>query len=372
MSALFRKLVSFSIDSTQITSVTVSYRNRPVTMSIKVSSRHREYSPGTSLKGIFSKVVFSKVANDLCLSNPTVARIWKYYTANKTVIKSDNRPKDHLLSPEDEEYIRDLVLMKPTLYKKEIREFVLHNTNTPITDVSLATIYRTVRHRISGKQFTMKKTQRSNQRRWTDANIIYTRIFFHFMHSVDPYTVRFVDEASVNFAATYRLYGASESGCSAVDISTHKQGPNYTIFSLVGLNDKCLTTVQPAPSDGTDFINFIYEACTGYNNSGEPIVEPGTIILTDCASVHSGHVQTILKPYLDQLHVLYYFLPRYSPDTNPCKEYFSLLKGLLRQTQFAEISEFSVPTAVLAAADTITPDKVYSFFKHAACNYMNL
>ena len=361
-------------------------------MSVKISLRHREYVPGTSItpelrRLIIDKVkqlggsvdtgkvprgVFNKVANDLCVSNPSVSRIWKYYAATNTVIKIGHKPKDRILSREDEEYIRDLVLMKPTLYKKEIREFVLTNTNTPIQNLSLATIFKTVRHRISSKQFTMKKTQRSNQRRWTDANILYTRNFFHFMHSVDPFTVRFVDEASVNFAATYRLYGSSESGSRAVDISTHKQGPNYTIFSLVGLNDKCLTTVQPAPSDGLDFINFIHEACTGYNNSGHPIVEPGTLILTDCASVHSGHIQTILKPYLEDLHVLYYFLPRYSPDTNPCEEYFSLLKSLIRQEEFATIADFSVPTAVLAAADAITPDKVYSFFKHASCNYMNL
>ena len=30
-----------------------------------------------------------------------------------------------ILSSEDEEYIRDLVLLKPTLYKREIRELVL-------------------------------------------------------------------------------------------------------------------------------------------------------------------------------------------------------------------------------------------------------
>ena len=361
-------------------------------MSVKISSRNRQYVHGTSLTpevkqlivdkikqfggsvstGNVPRGIFTKVADELSLSNPVVAKTWKYYVATCTVVKVGHKPKDRLLSAEDEEYILDLVMMSPTLYKKELRDYLLQHTNTPITSVSLTTMYRTVRHRLSGKQFTRKKTQRSNKRRWTDANIIYTRNFFNFMQSIDPFTIRFVDEASVNFGTTYRLYGSSESGSPALDISTHKQGPNYTIFSLVGLNDKCLTTVQPAPSDGFDFINFIHEACTGFNNTGEPIVEPGTVILTDCASVHSGQVQTILKPYLDQLHVIYYFLPRYSPDTNPCEEYFSLLKSRLRQAQFFSIAEFSVPTAVLAAAETISTDQVYSFFKHATCNYMNL
>ena len=85
-----------------------------------------------------------------------------------------------------------------------------------------------------------------------------------------------------------------------------------------------------------------------------------------------GRCRLSLKPYLDAQFVVYYFLPQYSPDTNPCEEYFSLLKASLRQTHFARIADFSVPTAVLAAADTITPDKVYSFFKDTTYNYMNL
>ena len=361
-------------------------------MRIKISKRNREFVNGTSLTpdvkqlildkitecggclktGKVPRGVFSQVAIELCLSNPVVSRIWKHYVLTGSVDHIRYRPQERLLSSEDEEYIRDLVQITPTLYKKEIRELVLNNTNSPITDISVGTIYRTVRHRLCGKQMTMKKTQRSNERRWTDANILYTRNFFNFIDSIDPVNIRFVDEASVNFGTTYRLYGSSESGTCALDISRHKLGPNYTIFSLVGLNDKCLTTVKPAPSDGYDFIEFIEEACTGFNNSGERIVEPGTVIITDCASVHSGQVQDILKPYLDAQFVVYYFLPRYSPDTNPCEEYFSLLKGSLRQTHFARIAEFSVPTAVLAAAETITPDKVYSFFRNATYNYMNL
>ena len=361
-------------------------------MSVQISKRNRQYQNGTALSqdlrqlivdkvkehggcvatGRVPRGVFNKVADDLNLSNPSVSRIWKYFVANNSLVRMDKQPVKRLLSQEDEDYIRDLVQMKPTLYKKEIRHLVLRNTNTPITDISLSTIYRTVRHRICSIQFTMKKTQRSNERRWTDANIIYTRNFFTFMQTVDPFHVRFVDEASVNFATTFRMYGCSQSGSRAVDISTHKQGNNYTIFSLVGLNDKCFTTVQEAPSDGNAFIQFIHEACTGYNNAGQPIVEPGTVIITDCAPVHSGHIQTILKPYLDQLHVSYYFLPRYSPDTNPCEEYFSLLKRRMKEKEFASIADFSVPTAVLAAAESISPTTVYAFFKNASGNYMRL
>ena len=147
--------------------------------------------------------VFNKVADDLNLSNPSVSRIWKYFVANNSLVRMDKQPVKRLLSQEDEDYVRDLVQMKPTLYKKEICDLVLRNTNTPITDISLSTIYRTVCHRICSIQFTMKKTQRSNERRWIDANIIYTRNFFTFMQTVDPFPCSFCRRGEREFCDNF-------------------------------------------------------------------------------------------------------------------------------------------------------------------------
>ena len=119
------------------------------------------------------------------------------------------RQGSRILSPEDEEYIRQLVLMKPTLYKREIQDLLLQNKNSDISQISMTTIFDTVHHRISSKQFTYKRTQCSNRNRWTAHNLYYTHNFLNFIQGVDPYTVRFVDEASVNYATSYRLFGAT-------------------------------------------------------------------------------------------------------------------------------------------------------------------
>ena len=42
-----------------------------------------------------------------------------------------------------------------------------------------------------------------------------------------------ISQPSVNYATSYRLSGATESGSRAFDVSTHKQGDNFTIFVLV-------------------------------------------------------------------------------------------------------------------------------------------
>ena len=178
-------------------------------MSIRISSRNRTFSNGvavgeelrhliidklliltaSSSEGKLLRGSFSFVAKDLHLSNPTVSKVWRYYILNKTVVPTWFHQGCRILSQEDEEYIRQLVLMKSTLYKKEIRHFLLQNTNTPIQHVSMTTIFDTVWHRISSKQFTYKKSQCSNKNRWTPCNLYYTRNFLNFIHGVDPYTV---------------------------------------------------------------------------------------------------------------------------------------------------------------------------------------
>ena len=68
----------------------------------------------------------------------------------------------------------------------------------------------------------------------------------------------------------------------------------------------------------------------------------------------------------------YYFLPKFSPDTNAAEEYISLVKGRLKESYFQTLCSYHVPTAVLAAVGTIGPDIVYKYFKNVSCNYLNM
>ena len=280
-----------------------------VSILLQIMGRKRNYDNGKPLSLELKKLVvdkievygisidtgkvphgtFAKVAKDLCLHKTTVSKTWNKFLLNGTHEIVRSKPSNQrILSSEDMEYIRDLVMLKPTLYKCEIRELVLENTNSYYPSLSWDTIARTVRTRISCVKFTKKHTQRSNKRRWTDTNMLYTQNFIHVMRSIDVYCLRFIDEAHVNRSNGQRYFGASQSGSWCVDISAHPQGQNHTIFLLVGVNDKCFTSCVTAPTDGTDFINFVHDACTAFNNQVKKIIEAGSIILTDCASLQSG------------------------------------------------------------------------------------
>ena len=144
---------------------------------------------------------------------------------------------------------------------------------------------------------------------WSHTNILYMQNFLHFMCTVDPYSVCFVDEASVNQSTASHYYSTAESGSRALDISSYKKGENYTIFRLVSLNNRYFVQVDPVQTGGNNFINFIHEAMNARNNTGEPILPNRSIILSNCASVHSSFVQAVLKLYLDQFNIRYYFIP---------------------------------------------------------------
>ena len=236
----------------------------------------------------------------------------------------------------------------------------------------MSLIQKTIQSRLSGVQFTWKKMSRSNKKCWTETNIIYTRNFLQFIQTVYVYKVQFIDEASINLSSCDHYYGSAECGSCAVDISTHKQGDNYTLFCLVGLNNKCFNSVQLTPTTGNDFINFVHQAFNARANNGMAIIEPGVIIVTDCASVHSGYVQDILKPYLNEHHITHIYLAKFSLDMTPAKPYLGKLKKILQQSYFQGVADYSLETAVLSTAELITHEDVYQFFKNVSLNYFNL
>ena len=94
-----------------------------------------------------------------------VQSIWKNYVDRNSL--SPLKPGfikglHQKLTVADEEYIESLLMIQPSIYKEEIKQKLLHFSNTfnypnaSPTDISLTTIKRTVRHRyLSIKSYKM-------------------------------------------------------------------------------------------------------------------------------------------------------------------------------------------------------------------------
>ena len=83
--------------------------------------------------------------NTYKIAKPTVYCLWKRYcfTGQLDTPKRINQNK-RLLSEEDHQFIKQLVLLDPTIYKTEIRDKIYQYSNSPPPSLSISTVSRTV------------------------------------------------------------------------------------------------------------------------------------------------------------------------------------------------------------------------------------
>ena len=309
------------------------------------------------------------------VTKPTIFNIWRKYCFNGSLDELPHHANGihrRLLSQEDHDFIKQLLVLDPTLYKSEIRDKLYEYSNSPPASVSISTLSRTVRYRLGLLKWTRKRVQRSNKARWTDTNILYMRNFMDHISTISPYDIRFVNKCSFHCASGTRFYGSSEIGSRALHIAKHPVGPNYTLFLMIGLNNKIFAYVSEGNSDSYTYIEFIHQAVLINDINGEPVLYPGCCIVADRTPIHGRWALDVLDPYLDDLDIKHYFLSSHSPSCNPCEEFFAIIKNLMRTRQFQELLNFYVPTAIYESVTHVTPDVVYKLFRHVSCNYMNL
>ncbi len=321
--------------------------------------------------------VFTKVADKYRIYKSTVSRIWKKYVENKTVepsVGGRRMGQGRKLTPEDEEYVEQLLTVNPTTYQKEIKKNLLQYTNNPELDsISHKTISLTIRHRLSGGKWSRKKVESSNINRWNPANMQLTQDYFDFVAQQNVYKLKFMDEAGINTSDAKRKYGYSRKGQVAVEISKHLQGPNHTLNLLIGLDGTKFATVLEGASNGIKYIDYFHQAMNAHTNNGDPVLKPGDIIVVDNCSFHHNESENILRNYFGQYNIQYIFLPKYSADLNPVEKCFSKVKYVLKNAYFQELILAGFLTvAVHEAIDEISFSDIYGYYKSATENYMNL
>lgn len=328
--------------------------------------------------GAVPRGTYVKVSKQFLVTPATVRNIWYLYVQHGTVspIKKGRPPGSGLkLTEEDTVYVKQLVTLTPTIYRSEIRDKLVENSNniSNASEISISTICRTVRHRLSDKVWTRKRTKRSNVSRWTHPNIVYTRNFISFVQSLPSETLRFCDEAS--FCCSHsgcRFYGSSAKGVPALDISKHNVGPSYTLFLMIGLGGVQFAKVESGTSTGYDFTMFIYDSVNSAQSDGTLTVPPGSTIIADNAPIHRFSTAKTIKDYLAPLNITYTFLPKFSPDLNPCEAAYLALREALRHDPYRHLAADDVKTAVLYALQTISAHDIREFFKNVSNNYMRL
>ncbi len=332
---------------------------------------------GNSDTGSIPWGVVTKVAKKYRIYNSTVSNVWKKFVENKNVQPLESGRKigqGRLLTPEDEEYVEQMLCVNPTMYHKEIRKKLLEYSNNPeLNSISTATICRTIKHRLSGGEWSRKKVESSNKNRWTPENMRLTDQYLNFIKQQDPFKLKFMDEAGINTSVGKRKYGYSQKGQVALEISKHLQGPNHTLNLLVGLDGSKFYSVIEGASNGNEYLNFFHQAMNANTEYGQPVLKPGDIIIVDNCSFHHNETEVILRNYLGQFNMQYVFLPKYSADFNPVEKCFSKVKTVLKGQYYQELlSDGFLKLAVHDAVSEISVSDIYGFYKSVTSNYMNL
>ncbi len=215
---------------------------------------------GNPKTGAVPRGVFANLSRKYRVDPHVVKRVWIKYIETSSVapLKGGNiSGKLKRFTTEDEEYVAQLLTLNPTMHQMEIKTKLLqYSNNSNLTDISQATISRTIRKRLPGGEWTRKKVKSSNANRYTDENMQLTQDYFDFISQHDKYTIKFMDEAGVNTSMGRRKYGYAPKGEVAVDITKHVQSPNYTVNLLVGLDGTKFCTVLDGPSNTYEYINF--------------------------------------------------------------------------------------------------------------------
>ena len=88
---------------------------------------------------------------------------------------------------------------------------------------------------------------------------------------------------------------------------------------------------------------------------------PRSIVVMDNASIHHAD-QTVDS--LEDLGVLVYFLPPYSPDLNPIKELFSKVKCVMMVNEYV-LEDYDLETNILCGFSSVTSDNCVSWINHS-------
>jgi len=178
--------------------------------------------------------------------------------------------------------------------------------------------------------WTQKKKQRKQINKFKIPNLTYYSVFLHEVKKIPFSKLKFIDESRFNSRDIRRdyVYGPSGERVDCVDTEPLTGGLSYTMILMTSLNTKSAPfrfTIKPGTNSQVDFLEFFMYLCEkGY-------LETGDVLVMDNCSIHvADDTFAEFVGVADAAGVKLVFLPKYSPELNPCETVFSKLKNFLR------------------------------------------
>ena len=172
----------------------------------------------------------------------------------------------------------------------------------------------------------------------------------------------FVDETGSNLKDMIRLYGYSFSGERAISHRLQVRGKRVSSIAGICCDGVLAVHNTTGSVNGDIFFDFI---------RGDLVPQmlpfdgnnPRSIIIMDNCTIHHVHQVT---DFIEDMGILVFFLPPYSPDKNPMELTFSYIKQYLKDHE--DIMQYVTIEQILESAfESVSPILCKSWITH--CGY---
>jgi transposase len=207
------------------------------------------------------------------------------------------------------EYLR----RKPNLYLNEMMVYLWDEFGHHVTKSSIS---RTLR----SAGWSKKNARRIAKEQNADLRDFY----LHRLSSFRSYQLVYVDESGCDTRVGFRRTGWSPLGVTPVQIAKFHRGRRYQILPAYSQNGILLSRIFQGTTDSAmfeDFIEQLLHHCGRYP-------EPNSVLVIDNASFHRSER---IEQMCHAAGVKLLYLPPYSPDLNPIKEFFAELKAFIKR-----------------------------------------
>ena len=313
---------------------------------------------------------FVDIARPLGVSSAVVSKIWKRYWQDKTISPKPNTGGNPShLSEGDLHYIEFLKRQRPSISYNEILQQLYEFGDLPYGTTSMTGLSEAVRNRLpSGKKYSFKKLNIIAHERFTLQNMAYTQVFFDYLHNKDPYTLKIFDECGIKLpTSTARTYGHAPVGERAVEFQRYAETANTTVNLMCSLTGVDYANTVNGSADTLDFLRFFDEAFEAVNvRTGQPVLEPGSVIVMDNAATHHNDGGRILGEFLNDSDIELVYMPAYSPDFNPAEYVFGKMRTVMKH-RFGDCTNITMPECIYnmyTSLESITPGDMHGFFEY--------
>lgn len=321
------------------------------------SSRTSAYSQDIRWRIIYQyyglQLSHHNIATNLNIDKSTVCRIIALLESTGDVTKAvyphGQNHHRHKLTEIDQYLIMEIVVDQPGIYLREIQQYLLEETGT---SVSLPTLCNFLcKQGFSRQKMVRVSVGRSLESRtkfWEEVSIFNTEMFV------------FIDESGSDRRDCLRKFGYSLRGEPARALQFYNRGKHITALAAMSTEGVLECTLLEGGVCADNFQTFLEEKlCTIlYPFNG---INPHSIIILDNAAIH--HASGVID-LLENLGVLIYFLPAYSPDMNPIEQLFAKVKLCLKTYELEHPHE-DLETLLLMAFTEVTSSECQGWIGHA-------